>query len=168
MLHIYHGDGKGKTTAALGLVMCQLGHAQKVLVVQFLKDGKSGEISFLKQQPLVTCLYSPMPKLFYYQMGQEMRVTTALSQHALFETAEQTAAQYACILLDEALDALQLGILQEIEMLAFLNANKAREIILTGRNPSKNILACGDYITQMKMEKHPYQKQQAPRKGVEY
>lgn len=101
-------------------------------------------------------------------MGQEMRVTTALSQHALFETAEQTAAQYACILLDEALDALQLGILQEIEMLAFLNANKAREIILTGRNPSKNILACGDYITQMKMEKHPYQKQQAPRKGVEY
>ena len=92
----------------------------------------------------------------------------ALSQHALFETAEQTAAQYACILLDEALDALQLGILQEIEMLAFLNANKAREIILTGRNPSKNILACGDYITQMKLEKHPYQKQQAPRKGVEY
>lgn len=50
MLHIYHGDGKGKTTAALGLVMRELGHAQKVLVVQFLKDGKSGEISFLKQQ----------------------------------------------------------------------------------------------------------------------
>ena len=69
MLHIYHGDGKGKTTAALGLVMRELGHAQKVLVVQFLKDGKSGEISFLKQQPLVTCLYSPMPKLFYYQMA---------------------------------------------------------------------------------------------------
>ena len=104
MLHIYHGDGKGKTTAAFDF-----------------SDFLTG-----------------------------------------------AAAQYACILLDEALDALQLGILQEIEMLAFLNANKAREIILTGRNPSKNILACGDYITQMKMEKHPYQKQQAPRKGVEY
>ena len=52
MLHIYHGDGKGKTTAALGLVMRELGHAQKVLVVQFLKDGKSGEISF---QTAATC-----------------------------------------------------------------------------------------------------------------
>lgn len=168
MLHIYHGDGKGKTTAAFGLIMRQLGYERKVLVVQFLKDGDSGEMNYMKQQPLVTCLYSPMPKLFYYQMGKEQQAATTSEQHSLFITVMQNAAQYDCILLDEALDALQLGILQESEMLAFLQANKEREIILTGRNPSLNILACGDYVTQMKMEKHPYQKQIAPRKGVEY
>ena len=76
---------------------------------------------------------------------------------------------FDCVVLDEILDAVSLGMIQQEELLAFLRKEKGRvEIILTGRNPGDEILELADYITEMKKIRHPYERGIAARKGVEF
>ena len=168
MIHIYHGDGKGKTTAAFGLVMRQLGYQHKVLVVQFLKDGDSGEMQFLKAHPQVDRMYEKMPKLFYFQLDKEGKTMVSNAQHELFMKMRACAHKYDCIILDELLDAILLGMISNEEVISFLTSLDMQEVVITGRNPHSSLREMADYITEMKMEKHPYQKQVAARKGIEY
>ena len=168
MIHIYHGDGKGKTTAAFGLAIRQLGHQGKVLVVQFLKDGDSGEMLFLQNQEHVTLSYAKMPALFYFQLDKEQQAKVKQQQHQLFVDACVTSRDATCIIFDEILDAISLGMIDEEELYAFLTDHPHQEIVLTGRNPSKQLQEMADYITEMRLEKHPYQKHIPSRKGVEY
>lgn len=168
MLHIYSGNGKGKTTAGMGLVLRQLGCNHKVLIAQFLKDGKSSEIQALKQFSLVTLCATDMPKVFYFQMNEEQKKQTLNAIVDLFSWTTKHVMNYDCILLDEILDVINLGLLDEEIVCSFLSEWKEKEIVMTGRNPSKRLLALCDYHTEMVEKKHPYQKGIPARIGVEY
>ena len=168
MIHIYHGDGKGKTTAAFGLVSRQLGYDKNVLIVQFLKDGTSGEIAFFKQFKNVCVMFKKMPKLFYFQLNEEKQAEVALQQHQLFIDMKEHMEAYDCIVLDEILDAIGLGMVTNEEVCSFLDVLEHQEVILTGRNPHGSLQNKADYITEMKVVKHPFQKHIPAREGIEY
>lgn len=168
MIHIYHGDGKGKTTAAFGLAMRMLGYQKKGYITQFLKDGDSGEMLFLKNCEHVVLRYSKLPQMFYFQLDQKQQQEVANQQHHLFLTMCKESSSFDFILLDEILDALSLHMISEEELIAFLEEHREQEIVLTGRNPSKRLQELADYVVEMKNIKHPYQKQIPSRKGVEY
>lgn len=168
MIHIYSGNGKGKTTAGFGLVLRQAGYEKRVAVAQFLKDGTSGELYALRNLSCVKLRATRMPQGFYFQMQKQEQLETRQGIQELFAWVQGMAKECACIFLDEVLDAVQLGVLKEETLLRFLQANRDLEIILTGRNPSQELMNLCDYHTEMVEHKHPYQRGIAARKGVEY
>ena len=143
MLHIYYGDGKGKTTAAMGLALRALGHEKHVTILQFLKDGSSGEIALLR------------------------RCGADVHNNAALRTA--LAAPFDLLVLDEACAACRTGLVDEslLQQAAAL-AGQGREVVFTGRNPAAWMLEQADYATEMRAEKHPYSKGVAAREGVEF
>ena len=171
MIHIYHGDGKGKTTAAMGLAVRMLGAGKKVFIVQFLKGRPSGEIMALLRMDNVTVLRGKPDTKFVFQMTQEelnavCELHSRQMQLAFIAAAEGRAD---LIVLDEALDAIATGTLDEGELCQLLASHKEKaEIALTGRNPSVQLISAADYVTHMKKEKHPYDAGISARKGIEY
>jgi len=171
MIHIYHGDGKGKTTAAMGLALRMIGTGKKAFIVQFLKGRPSGEIMALLKVEGVTVLRGKPETKFVFQMTQEERDAVcqlhACQLQLAFAAARDGRADL--VVLDEALDAVSTGTLDERELLDLISSSKAQtEIVLTGRNPSEEMMDAADYVTHMKKEKHPYDSGIAARKGIEY
>ena len=168
MIHIYSGNGKGKTTAGFGLVLRMAGYGKQIGVAKFLKDGTSGELRALRALHGVSIHATDMPKGFYFQMNEADQKKTGQAVLELFAWVQKHASAWDCIFLDEILDALHLGLLKEEALIFFLQENLEREIILTGRNPSQKLMELCDYHTEMQERKHPYQKGIPARKGVEY
>lgn len=172
MLHLYHGDGKGKTTAGFGMALRQLSYGKRIAVVQFLKDGNSGEMNFLRQLPhteLIQLYAQPLPKHFFIQMSKEEREQTKQQQQQLWEQAAESMKTADYVLLDELLDAVGSKLIEHDAVVALLRQKKEEiEIVLTGRNPSAALLELADYVTEMNAVKHPFQKGIAAREGVEY
>ena len=166
LLHLYYGDGKGKTTAAMGLALRALGSGKRVVVVQFLKGGKSGEIPLLEQ--LGAKIYrGKAGQKFVFQMNEAEKAATRALQN---ENLKQAMAQPADLLvLDEAgsaweLDMADKALLKE----AVLHRPAEQECVLTAHQPPQWMLDAADYVTEMKCHRHPYQKGIAARKGIEY
>ena len=166
--HLYYGTGKGKTTAAAGLCLRCLGAGAKALFCQFLKDGTSSEVSPLKS--LGAEVLAGAPAKFIWHMIPEEKEGYFAAQHALFEEAARRiqSGGYQIVILDEALDALEQGILAEEELISIIQ-NAACELVLTGRAPTPQLSLLSDYVTEMKAIKHPYGTEQAPaRRGIEF
>lgn len=171
MVHIYHGDGKGKTTAAIGLALRMAGYGKRVFIIQFLKGKPSGEMMALLKLPGITVLRGQPSLKFPSQMcEEEIAQVSALQQRQLqlaVSAVERGDAEM--IVLDEVLDAIGTGTLSEAELIRAIHACASRaEIILTGRNPSDQLFALADYVTCMRKEKHPFDQGVQARKGVEY
>ena len=166
LVHLYYGTGKGKTTAAMGLALRALGQGFRVTVVQFLKDGRSGELEPLKR--LGAKIYSgagPM-KFSWMQTEQEQRETyhaqTALLEAALKEPCD-------LLVLDEACGACRTGLVEEnLVKEAVLSRPAGREVVLTGREPAPWMRTAADYITRMDGERHPFTQGIRARRGVEF
>lgn len=171
-LHLYTGDGKGKTTAAMGLALRRLGHGGRVLIGQFLKDGFSGELSALRQLPGATVLPCPPMEGFLSRMTAEERSSAERAQaaylHTLICTVEEL--QPDCIILDELAAALALSAVPEQEARTLIEASlRWGETVVTGAFTPAWLRDRADYVTCMRAERHPYQTQQLPaRKGVEW
>ena len=163
MLHLYFGSGKGKTTAAAGLALRALGHEKKVVVVQFLKDGTSGEIEPLRR--LGAAVFAcPNAKFTWLMTPQEKAAALAHNTQTL-----EAALQMPCdlLILDEACAALRAALLPEaLLQKAVLNA--PYEVVLTGRDPADWMLQNTDYITEFTARRHPYEKGIPAREGIEY
>lgn len=163
MLHLYFGSGKGKTTAAAGLALRALGHEKKVVVVQFLKDGTSGEIEPLRR--LGAAVFAcPNAKFTWLMTPQEKAAALAHNTQTL-----EAALQMPCdlLILDEACAALRAALLPEaLLQKAVLNA--PYEVVLTGRDPADWMLQNADYITEFTARRHPYEKGIPAREGIEY
>ncbi|MBQ1171426.1 MAG: cob(I)yrinic acid a,c-diamide adenosyltransferase [Lachnospiraceae bacterium] len=175
LIHLYHGDGKGKTTAAIGLAMRVAGYGKRVLFAQFLKDDQSGEVAVLKEMPLVLYFSDcDMPKGFYHNMNEEQKQALCISQRKLFENMRQSLfsispEEVGLLVLDELTYVYSWGILDKEDVLSFLkNKPETLEIVITGRNPGRELLDLADYVTEMKMKKHPFSKGIPARKGIEY
>ncbi len=170
LIHIYCGDGKGKTTAAIGLALRCAGRGCPVVVTQFLKDGTSGECSILAKLDNVTLFAANPCGKFSWQLTDDEKFRTANAFRCMFEAASGFAVKKGArlLLLDEACGACAAGLLDEHILLDFLdNKPKGLEVVLTGRNPSGKLLERADYITEMLKIRHPYDKGFAARAGIE-
>lgn len=171
MIHVYHGDGKGKTTAAMGLALRMLAAGRRVVVVQFLKDGESGEVRLLAEHFGVPVFAGKASDKFTWSMtSEELAATCELHDGNLASAlAELEGAHEGLLVLDEALDALSKGLVDEALVDCALDMSaRGVEVALTGRAPSRKIVEKADYITEMRCEKHPYSQGICAREGVEY
>ncbi|MBR5485624.1 MAG: cob(I)yrinic acid a,c-diamide adenosyltransferase [Oscillospiraceae bacterium] len=170
-VHIYCGDGKGKTTAAAGLAARMAGNGYNVAAVQFLKAGGAAEFKLLSLSENVAVVKGPEKMKFIFQMNDEEKRLTADLCDELFKDSVNLAGKTNARLLvmDEVLDAVECGMLDEGKLYEFLrNRPQQLEVVLTGRKPSQRIAELADYITEMKKLRHPYEKGEAARKGIEY
>lgn len=169
MLHIYTGNGKGKTTAAVGLSVRATGAGMRVLFCQFLKNGTTHESAMLESLG-VRLLCVPGMEGFTFRMDEEQRANCRRQHRALFEqiVQELESTDYQLVVLDEILDAVHAGMLEEKQMLSLVKRCAEREVVITGRNPSSALCEQADYISQMMEIKHPYHRGIQARKGIEY
>ena len=169
LLHIYCGDGKGKTTAALGLAVRCAGSGRKVLLVQFLKDGKSSEFASLDRVPNIETV--PQTRIFGFSwtLPPEEKAEAGVYYTGLLEDAFRRCGEFDLLILDEVLGACSTGMVDEGRLLELLERKPdALEVVLTGRGPSQALQDRADYVTEMKMVKHPFEKGVPAREGIEF
>ncbi len=168
LVHIYFGDGKGKTTAALGLALRALGDGLRVCVCQFLKGAESGEVEALRRFENAMLLRAQEGTgKFLWQMDEEERAACLSGQRALLDCA--AAADADVYVLDEVTDAAQAGAFSIETLLKRLEALRGRgEVILTGHEVPDALLDRADYITRMQKLRHPYDHGTSARRGIEY
>ena len=169
LIHIYYGDGKGKTTAAMGQALRAAGSGLRVLIFQFMKDNTSSERFALEAVPNVTLLPGKRHVKFYNQMNTEDKAeyrhynTKALDEIAKF------CINFDVLVLDEAVCAVDLGLLREDKLIHFLQHKpRGLEVVMTGHHVSGELLELADYVTEMKKVKHPYEKGRSAREGIEF
>ena len=171
LLHLYYGDGKGKTTAAIGLAVRAAGSKMKVLFVQFLKTEFSGERHILSHTENVTLTFCPLELKFTFDMDDKEKAQAAKIFKGIFDNAVTTALteKYDMVVLDEVFEAINAHMLSESEVYEFItNAPSSMEIVMTGHNPPQKFMDCADYITEFKKIKHPYDRGITGRIGIEF
>lgn len=169
MIHIYCGDGKGKTTASIGLSVRMAGAGKKVVFGQFFKNGSSSEIAVLSAIPGIETLHCVTVPGLYSRLTEEQRETAKKDYTAYLHTLLEKGRDADLLVLDESISALNHGTIPLEPILDFLERyGREKEIVLTGRNPSQTLLQRADYVTEMVKRKHPFDRGIHARKGVEY
>ena len=169
LIHIYCGDGKGKTTAAVGLSVRASGCGRKVVFAQFFKDGTSGECAVLEKLPGVLFLRPERTFGFFWTLSEAEKAEARDFYTAHLHRAMDLARDADLLVLDEAMSACAHGVIDEGELLAFLREKpEGLEVVLTGRDPSAAMQEAADYITEMRKIKHPFDRGIPARLGVEY
>lgn len=171
LVHIYCGEGKGKTTSAMGLALRFSGTGKKVLIFQFLKQNTSSERKMLIAFSNVVLLEGYSNVKFVKNMTESEKMETKAYYTQKFEEiiAMVKNREYQMLILDEIMAALNYGFVEEEKLIEFLKTKPEElEVVMTGRNPSEQICKIADYITEMKKIKHPYEKGIPARKGIEY
>ncbi len=169
LVHIYCGDGKGKTTAAAGLAVRAAGAGKKVLFVQFFKDGTSSECDVLGKLDNITITVCHKHYGLFKRMSEEEKRNAAEDYGALLEKAISAAPSFDLLVLDEAVSACNHGTVSEERLAAFIETRpETLEVVLTGRSPSERLLSLADYVTEMIKIKHPFDEGVPARKGIEY
>lgn len=172
MIHIYTGDGKGKTTAAMGLAARAAGYSGGyVLVTQFMKCGREGEAKSLAKIGNITFLNNSFEHGFVFAMNEAERAKLTAEHNKTLAYARACAegGHVKLIVLDELISAYTENVIDRGAVDALLTAGYACELVLTGRNVPEHMLELADYVTEMKLVKHPYVTDQTPaRQGIEY
>ena len=169
MIHIYCGDGKGKTTAAMGLAARMAGRGKTVLIGQFFKDGSSGEIQALKTLSGIETFHCHTVPGLFSRMTEEQRAQAKTDYTAYLLDLLKKGPDADLLVLDEAISALNRGIIPAEPLLSDLQTpGQTQEIVLTGRNPKEEMLALADYVTEMVKRKHPFDQGVKARRGVEF
>jgi len=174
---IYTGQGKGKTTAALGAAMRALGHGWKVLVIQFFKGDWPvvfGEVEFAKKlkgelevlqcgKGFVGGMGDSKPRAEHEKAAKE---ALALAREKI------SSGLYDLVILDEilyAIDYAGVGLISEQEIIELIKLKPSKlNLILTGRNAPKPLIEIADLVTEMQELKHPWQKKIPAKKGIDY
>ena len=169
MIQVYTGDGKGKTTAALGQALRALGHGMRVFMVQFMKGRTYGELIACRDNlPGMEILMSGRD--CFVKKGAPEEVDLRMAREG-WEAAKRAIAggQYQMVILDEINVALDYGLLPGDEVLDFLRGHReGPEIICTGRYAPRELLELADLVSEVREIKHPYQQGAPMRQGIEY
>jgi len=168
---VYTGNGKGKTTAALGAALRAIGHGWKVLIVQFIKSWHYGELDVVERlAPNLEIIQAGIGYVGIRGDQRDHREHQAAARQGLALAGEKMASgDYRLVILDEANNAVQLGLLDIQEVLALVAARPAGvHLILTGRNAHPDLIAAADLVTEMREVKHPYHQGQQAQKGIEF
>ena len=169
-LHIYCGDGKGKTTAAVGLAVRCAGRGNKVLLVQFLKSRDSGELYSLAKLPDIEIMRGKESKKFTFQMNEEEKHALLIEHNKMFEQVLEKIKNggYSLLILDEVIGALNAKVFEMPKLIEFLRHKPENlEVVLTGRNPAPELVEIADYVSEMRKVKHPMDKGIMAREGIE-
>ena len=169
LIQVYTGNGKGKTTAALGVALRAVGHGMKVLIIQFMKeDGGYGEQEAAKRLS---------PHLTIFKAGRKAFVSRSNPDPIDFRLAREGYAlagkafednKYDIVILDEINMAVDYGLLSLSDLIHLVDSKpETTELILTGRNAKPEILEKADLVTEMVERKHYYEKGIPARKGIE-
>jgi len=166
-IQVYTGNGKGKTTAALGLAIRAAGAGLKVFVAQFLKHGEYSEIKGLKRFSDTITIEQFGREGFIEGRASDEDVAAARQGLNRVKAVLQDGA-HSVVILDEANVAVALGLFSENDLLEVIDHKPAEvEIIITGRGAGPGILAAADLVTEMKEIKHYYQNGVEARIGIE-
>ncbi|OOM07408.1 cob(I)yrinic acid a,c-diamide adenosyltransferase [Clostridium saccharobutylicum] len=171
LIHIYCGDGKGKTTAAMGLALRAVGHNKKVLLTQFLKDNETGELNSIKKLGDNFEVFKgiPVKKFFKFMSPEEQMVTRKEHEERFRGVIKKSKDENVDLLiLDEIMAAINLKLVPLDEVIEFLkNKPNGLEVVLTGRNPDKKLIDIANYVSEIKAVKHPYEQGITSRIGIE-
>lgn len=165
MIQLYTGEGKGKTTAAVGLAARAAGAGLKVLFVQFVKDGKSSEISSLRKLGVTVKAY-----------GSGLRIDPQKENKNEKEKINEginwicgNFKNYDVVIIDEAISAIDLELADEKSLICLAESMaEDHEVVLTGHNASELMIKAADLVTEMQPVKHYYEQGVKARKGIEY
>lgn len=170
LTHIYCGDGKGKTTSAMGIALRGVKNKFRIVIMQFLKNGYSSEVRVLKEFPNVTVFANVDLKGFTFTMSDEQTQNAKKVDAENFKQAVALCYAGECdlLILDEAIGATNYGFLDHDALVDFLkNRPKHIEVVLTGRNPSQTLIELADYVSEIQKIKHPYDQGIKARLGID-
>lgn len=170
LVHIYCGDGKGKTSSAMGLVLRAAGRGLKVVIVRLMKDCDSGELLSLSRLPDVTVIPAPEKLKFVFKMTDEEKVRYKSQVSSMLDAAREDIENKKAdvLIIDEACSAVETGMLDLKYLIEFLKSRpEGLEVVMTGRNPCNELIELADYVSEIKKIKHPFDKNTPPRTGIE-
>ena len=167
LMHIYCGDGKGKTTASIGLAIRAVGAGLRVCFLQFMKGGATAELNTLKNIRGITVMRCDRQYPFFSDMSETEKSEITACHDRLLE--EAFSGGFDMIVLDEFNCAYRFGLMdcrRAKELL--LNGRNSAEIVLTGRDPDEELVDMADYVSRIECVKHPYDRGVPARKGIEF
>lgn len=169
--HIYCGNGKGKTTTAMGLCTRAAGYGYKVLIYQFMKNNKTNERKVLETLPNVTFVDGLEHEKFSFRLTPEERQERTSYYENQFHMITQKAADedYDVLFLDEVIYAIRSHLFDESILIDYLKNKKPEhlELILTGQDPSDDLIQLADYVSEIRKIKHPFDQGLPARSGIE-
>ncbi len=167
LIQVYTGDGKGKTTAALGQALRAVGQKMKVIIIQFIKgDRNCGEHYFAEKYHLFDIVQLNRGDSFTQTLA-ELRLIT--EQTLSFAEEILTKDEYDMVILDEIFVALSKKLITTSQVIALITKKPEKvELILTGRGAPLEVIQRADLVTEMVAVKHPFKKGITARRGVEY
>ncbi|NLM58468.1 MAG: cob(I)yrinic acid a,c-diamide adenosyltransferase [Clostridium sp.] len=172
LIHVYTGDGKGKTTAAIGLGIRALGNGYKVYMVQFLKSQDTSELKILeKLNPGFKVFRFEKKRGFIWTLNDKEIAQLKEEVREAFSFVKTVLKRCECdvLILDEIMAAMGNGLIDVNDVVDVLKDKPAGvEIILTGRNAPAEIMELSDYVSEITCKKHPFEKGISARKGIEY
>lgn len=171
-VHVYTGDGKGKTTAAFGLALRAAGAGMKVLIVQFFKPEKdpSGEKDMIRNHISSIEILRQNGRHPFFTGHSTDREALGKSVRETFDTAKARAREgFGLLVLDEIIGAVNEGFIGVSEVVSFLDGRpEGLEAVLTGRDAPAELVRISDYVTEMLKIKHPYDEGVLARKGIDF
>jgi len=168
LIHVYTGNGKGKTTASLGLALRALGRGYRVYIIQFMKGRNYGELISKKHlKNLTISQYGSKSFIDKYNLKEKDIIS---AKKGLLKAQKiMTNNKYKLLILDEINCALAWKLIKLKDVLSLIkNKPKYLELVLTGRYAHPEVRKSADYLTVMKEGSHPYKKGIMARKGIEY
>ena len=171
-VQIYTGDGKGKTTAAVGLAVRAAGNGYNVFMVQFLKGNKTGEIESAKRlAPFFNIFRFEKKRGFFWTLNAEEKIQLKQEVQNAYEFCKEVLKEEKCdiLIMDEVMGALSNKLISEEQLLQLIENKPGNiELILTGRNAPKAIIDKANLVTEMKDIKHYYNEGIQSREGIEF
>lgn len=171
LIHVYCGDGKGKTTCSLGMALRASGAGLNVIIVQFLKGAYTSELKALKKIENIKVIGNTQDFGFINDMTKEqLDIVKTMHNKNLHIALEQVQnGECDMLILDEVTYAYNSNLVDKNIIQSMIEKKPEKlELIITGRNPDKLFTDNADYITEMKCVRHPYKKGCAARKGIEF
>ena len=169
-IHIYCGNGKGKTTTGMGLCTRAAGFGYRVLIYQFMKNNKTSERKILEQVPNITFIDGLEQEKFSFQMTPEEKEQRRQYYEQQFNLITQIAREehYDILFCDELIYTIRAGLFTESILTDYLkNKPENLEIILTGQDPSQELMTLADYVSEIRKIKHPFDQGIHARPGIE-
>ncbi|MCH1981624.1 cob(I)yrinic acid a,c-diamide adenosyltransferase [Ruminococcus sp. OA3] len=169
-IHIYCGDGKGKTTTGMGLSTRAAGYGYKVLIYQFMKNNSTSERKILEKVPNIRFVDGLECEKFSFQMTEDEKKERKDYYENQFKMLTQMIGDenFDMVFFDELIYTIRAGLFNEELLVDYLkNKPENLEIILTGQNPSQNLIDLADYVSEIRKIKHPFDQGLCSRKGIE-
>jgi len=170
LIQVYHGTGKGKTTAALGLALRASGYGWRICIIQFMKEtvAESGEVEAIKNIDNIE-IYRFGDSFIANPPDEAPKIKMRVDEGIAFAKEIVSKGNYDIVILDEINVALHLKVAKIEDVLRIIDLRDPRvELVMTGRYPPQEILSRADLITDVSGKKHPYDGGIGARKGIEF